>query len=405
MSLFMRMIHSTALQMAVGSATFQGASFILVVIAKYAFDAEGFVYFVTQLAWASILGAVASFRLEVMLVQERHAVDRPVLLVTLIVAIVSLAIFGAMTSGIGIALDRDGPVAVTTLLLALGFSLHEAQSFLCVRMERVSQIVATRAVQGVLIGATGFAAFLGWLSPTGTFWAFAMSVTCPLLIWWAISLARASGPMAFILPDPITWARGSYATGSSLLNAGYVNVPILIAAATQNTALVADFGFLMKVLTGPLTLVRQAFGQTFLSRSLTLNSTQYDAQKRLKALLLHTTKLAITSYGTILFVMVALVWTGADVFSIQQPSMIFWLALATIPQAMINPVASVRTTLRRENTFFLYDAFRLLVLTAALILPIGLAFHITFSLVSGALYFLYWIFILQQIDHEFGSPR
>ena len=111
----------------------------------------------------------------------------------------------------------------------------------------------------------------------------------------------------------------------------------------------------MKVLTGPLTLVRQAFGQTFLSRSLTLNSTQYDAQKRLKALLLHTTKLAITSYGTILFVMVALVWTGADVFSIQQPSMIFWLALATIPQAMINPVASVRTTLRRENTFFLYD--------------------------------------------------
>ncbi|WCE68578.1 hypothetical protein PL335_17180 (plasmid) [Sulfitobacter faviae] len=401
----MRMIRNIAFQLAVGSATFQGASFVIVLLAKYAFHAEGFAAFVTQVAWASILGAVATFRLEVILVQERQTVDRPVLLVPLSVAFMSLAIFGAVAFGISIPLGGNGPIEMMTLLLALGFALHEAQSFLCVRMERVLHLLATRAVQGFLIGATGLAAFLGWLSPTETFRAFALSVTCPLLIWWGIGFIRASGTTTFTLPDAKTWARGSFATVSSILNAAYVNVPILIAAATQNTALVADFGFLMKLLTGPLTLVRQAFGQTFLSKSLTIDSSHDGAQNRLMTLLLHTIKLALTSYGAILVLMVALVWIGDDVFSIHQPNMIFWLALATIPQAMINPVASIRTTLRRENTFFLYDTFRLLILTVALILPIGLAFHVTFSLVSSALYLLYWMFILQQIGQEFRSAR
>lgn len=392
-----RIFTSRAAAMGMGSLMFQGANLLLILILKGALDADGFSYIIVQIAWASILGSIATFRLELLSFQQRGSVIRADMVFLLVFTVLFLTVVGAVISGGAMVLGLTAPFSIVTLVLALGLGLHEAQSFLCVQTQRVPQLLVTRFIQATGIVGTGICAWYG-LDYAKVFMIYAAAVTAPLAIWFGILLIRLKAGPKWDMLAPATFARGFFLALSTFTNAVYVNIAVLIAAATQSVAFVAEFGFIMRLLTGPITTIRQAFAHTYLAGALALDATDPETPAKLWRMTLKAITRSVSLYMALQIVVMALLFVFADSFQLNQPQMIFVLVFATLAQVGVNTVSGVRTVLKRESAFLRYDILRVFVLSTGLSAPLGLPFAVVFAAISFALYAGYLWFIRRQIQ-------
>lgn len=394
-------LKSRAGAMALGSLMFQGATFVMLMLHKSGLSAEGFTFIVVQIAWASILGSVATFRLELLFFQERGRVDRSSLMSVFAFSVMFLPLLAGAINGAMAFAGQPIHLALFAVVLALGLGLHEAQSFLCVQLQRVPQLLVTRFVQGAGILHAGF---LGW-SGSAYEWVFAMyalSVTVPLVIWMIYTTWQVEGEALLAFPHRSAWKRGLALAVSSLVNTLYTSAAVLVAAATQTPAFVADFGFIMRLLTGPITTIRQAFGHTYMAAAFAVDQAKLGAATSLWQLTWHSIRRSVSVYLVILTSVMAFLFTTADLFDLSRPQIIMWLSVATIAQVGVNTVAGIRTPLRLEKAFLGYDVVRTGVLLGVLMMPLGLPFDVVFAVTSSSLYCIYILFIRIQI---FSLPR
>lgn len=392
-----RVLMSRVAAMGIGSLMFQGANLLLILILKGVLDANGFSNIITQIAWASILGSIATFRLELLSFQQRGRFIRADMVFLLTFTVLFLAVMGSAISGGAALLGLSPPIVVVTLFLALGLGLHEAQSFICVQTQRIPQLLLTRFTQATAIVAAGLC---GWyrLEYEWVFLAYAAAVTVPLVIWFGILLIRLEVGPKWQMLAPATFGRGLYLALSTFTNAVYVNIAVLIAAATQSIMFVAEFGFIMRLLTGPITTIRQAFAHTYLAGALALDIADPATPATLWRITLRAIIRSVSLYMALQVVIMALLFVFADSFQLERPQMAFVLMFATIAQVGVNTVSGVRTVLKSESAFLRYDIVRALVLSAGLSAPLGLPFSFVFAAISFALYGGYLWFIRRQIQ-------
>ena len=389
-------IRSRSSSLVLGSLALQGASFLALLLLKPRLSEVDFAFFMTQLSWASIVGSVATFRLELLLFQERKRVDRESLISILIFAILMLGIVGTVLWAIS---WKAGPAVMMSpmaILLALGFGLIEAQTFLCVQLERLGALLVTRAVQAAgLIGA----ALVAWsdLSHDHLISFYAAAVAVPVLLWWIYAIAVVDGRAGIHFPTLTVWKRSLSLTLSTLVNNVYVNLAILLASATQPAGFVADFGFVMRLLTGPITLIRQAYGHTYLVDAFRLEREDPNPSRALWGLTKQAVGRSVVTYIVVIIVAITALFMANKFLQISNPQMIFLLATVTIAQVGVNTVATIRTPLRKESEFLIYDVLRVGVLAAALTFVTALSFDVVFSIVSTLLYIGYLLLIWLQI--------
>lgn len=382
--------------MGLGSLIFQVAVLVTIIVLKAAFAAENFAVLITQIAWASILGSVATFRLEFLLLQQNGRVTRPDLLLVFTVATGFLLMSGGVINGSAMALGANMPLMASSLLLALGIGLQEAQSLLCVKLQKIPALLMTRALQASGLVCTALTGWYGGALST-VFGLYATSVTLPLLLWFARFSWRLEGPNRIDWPAPRLLWRGLALALSTFANAVYANGAVIIAAATQNANFVADFGFIMRLLTGPITTIRQAFAHSYNAQSIVIDKSDATAHLRLWDITKQVILRSLTAYVVIQIGVIGLLFATADFFNIARPALILWLVFATMAQVCVNAVSGVRTALEKEALFMRFDILRVTILITALLLPLGLPFYIVFATVSAGLYLSYIAFIRWQI--------
>lgn len=396
MSSIIKLVRSRSVAMATGSLFFQGASFLTLLILKPVIPDESFAIFIASLSWAAVIGSIATLRLELLLFQERGHVDKESLCFTLAIAIGVVGLAGACISIGALLIKPPIELPLMTIALALGLGLIEAQSFLCVQMKRVGELVVTRGAQATGLVIT---ALLVWKEGAPEFLLplYALAVLVPLGAWWIFAIIRAEGPLQPHIPACPIWKRSVFLTLSTMVNTIYANAPIIIASATQSSAFAADFGFIMRLLTGPITLIRQAYGHTYLSEAFNVSKNKpYNPDKLWRLTRITIGKSAFT-YISMVCILNILLFLLNDTFNISKPSMIFILGLATLGQVCVNTIANIRTPLQKEATFFLIDVLRTAALGTGLIIISHLDFHIVFTILSAVMYLGYIYFINTQI--------
>lgn len=382
--------------MAFGSLIFQGASFVTLVILKPLLTADNFAFFITQLSLASIIGSIATLRFEILLFQDRGKVDRETLLTIFVITLIVLSTC-ALLAGVGLRIfGGELKISSWSFILSAGFGLIEAQSFLCVQMNRMLELVITRAVQAALLGSSALLVWFG-LVQEAFFGIYSLAVTIPLVIWLAIAVGQAAGRFALHAPSVVLWKRSVALTLSVLVNTVYANIAVILASATQPASFVADFGFIMRLLTGPITLIRQAYGHTYLADAFRLEREFNGPSDEMWDLTKSAIKRSILAYCIILVGVIASLLLFNRVLNISRISMIPILSFVTIGQVGINTVANVRSPIKRESAFLKLDFARVVILACALSLGSWISFDILFSVVSTVLYGYYVIFIRNQI--------
>lgn len=390
-------LKSRALAMAIGSLMFQGATFVMLMMLKSGLTAEGFAYIIIQVAWASILGSVATFRLELLFFQERGRVDRPGLVSMFAFSLFFLPLLGLLINAAMSLTEQSIHLTTFCLVVALGLGLHEAQSFLCVQLQNIPQLLVTRFFQGIGILCAGVLGLNG-AAYESVFMIYALSVAVPLVLWLILTIARSKGEIRIVIPPRTTWKRGSALVVSSLVNTVYTSAAVLVAAVTQTPAFVADFGFILRLLTGPITTIRQAYGHTFMAEAFAVDQTQAGAFTKLWQMTWHAIRRSIVVYLMVLACVIVFLFATANLFDLSNPQMILWLSTATIAQVGVNTVSGIRTPLRLEKSFLGFDMMRTSVLLGALIVPLGIPFDMVFAFTSSTLYCLYIIFVKVQIS-------
>lgn len=389
-------LRSKSFSLAFGSLIFQGSSLVTLILLKPLLPSDEFAFFITQISLASIVGSIATLRFEILLFQDRGKVDRQTLLTVFVVTLIILSACGLL-AGVGSKLfGRALTISPWSFVLAAGFGLIEAQTFLCVQMNRTLELVVTRAVQASLLGGTALMAFSG-LVKEAFFVIYSLDVTMPLIIWLMIAMGRESGPFALHPQSAILWKRSIALTLSVLVNTVYTNIAVILASATQPASFVADFGIIMRLLTGPITLIRQAYGHTYLADAFRLERESEAPAEKIWDITTRAIKRSIALYCFILSIVMLALLVFHDRLNISYIWMIPILSFATIGQAGINTVAGVRSPIRREGAFLKLDCTRVAILTAALLLIRWLRFDIIFSLVSALLYLYYLFFMREQI--------
>lgn len=388
--------RSTSVEMALGSLLFQGGSFLALIILKPYLGEREFAFLITQISWASILSSVATLRLELLVFEEHGVVDRASLVGILTFAALNLGLIGLAINSAMWIVDAPASLSGMAVLLALGFGLIEAQSFLCVQMERVGELVLTRAVQAAALSGTGLLALRGGQSDL--FSLYTVSVAGPVVFWFVITIVRMHGALRVRIPRWSTWKRGALLAQATLANTAYANAPVILAAASQTTSFVADFGFIMRLLTGPITFIRQAYGHTYLLAAFDAKRRLRDPAEELWCITKGAMRRSIVTYIPTIAVAAVSLFLIHDFLDIANPYMIFLLSAVTIWQAGINTVAMIRSPLHMEKEFFALDVTRVIFLTGTLVIfPVYFPFEFVFVAVSSFLYVLYILFIRRQI--------
>lgn len=381
---------------AVASAILQGATILALFAFKKLYSDEAFSSLIALMAWASIIGSGATFRLEFLLLQRFKEVNKASLLVTFTFAIGVVSLATALLAVAASVFAVHAPATFYIFVLSLGYGMVEAQSFLSVQLDRAHELVYSRLAQAagtalaVLLGLLGY----GFDTAITT---FALSVTLPSLVWVLFAVRRAPGKAALFFPDRHLLARGLSLTVATTVNTLYVSLAIIVAGHTQSASFVADFGFAQKLLTGPITFIRHFYSHAFLSNVLRLKD---DDPSATDSVWHYTRSTVLRSMATYLpFAMIVVLFSALapDIIGIANPSVVFLLAIVTFFQSGVNSIAGVRAPLHRDRVFLVLDVFRLVVLAAALIAPVAFSYSLRFSITSAVLYLSYIAFVRQQI--------
>ncbi|WP_395392885.1 hypothetical protein WBP07_17310 [Novosphingobium sp. BL-8A] len=380
--------RSNAGGMALGSLIFQAASFLMLIVLKPILGHEHFAFFITQISIASIIGSVATLRFELLLFESKGEVDKEVLFSTLAISVVTLSVCAVFLKLILSVFDLSIDISPMSYVLAFGFGMIEAQSFLCVQMGRVIELVATRFIQTVILVLLAIIVWSG-IGRSAVFFVYAIGVAAPILLWLAMAIINVPGRIALGVPSVTMLKRSIALTAAVMVNTVYANIPVVIASATQSAAFVADFGFVMRLLTGPITLIRQAYGHSYLADTFALVRNSVTPGRDIWRITRHAMLRSAMLYSFLLpFVIVAVVLLSR-VLNISNPYMIIPLSLVTIGQVAINTVANVRLPLKKEAYFLAVDVVRTTILAVSLFFIRSVNYYIVFSVWSSILYFVY----------------
>jgi hypothetical protein len=403
--LIKRLLTDDRAKLALASALIQVANFLVLLAAKSNATDEQFAFLLTQLAIAGIVGAICSMRLEVLVYQTQKAMTRAALFLPVAAAaIVTGLSFGVY--GIVSAIWQDAPVmSFVTIPMMMGLGISAVQNFVFVQVQRLNLLLAARLAQT-------FALLLLMISLVGNWWSLSGSeilfmIGMAYLVPAAISLllyakelpAKGTEHPAFFLPDWMMLKRSLSLTVSTGVNAVYVNLPLLAAAATQSPSFVADFGLIMRAFTAPTTLIGQVIGRLFLAEAMRWS---IKPNRTAKALTRPISRTIVQSVGLYILstpVLIGLFYLYRDALSFSHLGIAPYLFMAGLCQCAVNPISQVRLALTDERAFLLFDVMRLFALMVGVYgLATLIPFEIAFSMTAVTLYVMYIGFIFLRVS-------
>lgn len=375
----------------------QVATYFLLFAFKGALTDVEYVVAMAQIAIFSIVGSVASLRLEMLLFQERGGIDRRGVVVPLLVAVAILALAYAGLKGLAAVWPGQMPVAAAALPLGLAFALQDIQNFLCVQTARWRDLLTTRLAQAGLLVAVSLIGGMGGQITSGTalVLAYGLALLVPSLLWMArFGRGLPHEPLANpALNWPRLLRRSLPMTLSQLINSAYVNLAGLIAIAQLPAAQAADFNFIARLATGPVTLIRQVSGQLFLARALQLDQIGKATAPRIHAMMAAVAVKSTLAYLAAAVLIAGFLFVAHDAAQISHPEMLVPLLFAAGAQCVAGQLTLIRVVLRDEFAFMLAEVARITAMLAILLSFVAIPYHWRLGIGSGLIYLGYCAFV------------
>jgi len=390
----------------------QMANFLLLFIAKDKLSDAEFTIFLVQAAIAGVLNSLATLRIEVIVFQKYNRLTLAGVYTPFVAALIitGLSYGGALIMQATFGLKNI--LSPWTSLLIVGGALAAAQDFIFVQCKRVNLLVVARVFQGVLIIILCVAINTGNLILTGGqvvgLQGLAMIITV-LIVLGGFCYSRRGilvGDAPLLKPDREMLTRASSLSGSAMVNSLFTNLPILGAGAILTVTSAADFGFIMRVISAPVTLIKNVNGKIFLRQSL-----EWQARSNAKISELRKIIRQTMFQGVIIFIVLAtLLLAGVCIYEketiYRNFSVVIYLLIANLLRAAISPISQVRVALKDEIVFGTFDILRVAILAATLF-SVGYLFsyEAVFGFASLGLYTTYVVFIELRLRSWKGNPK
>ncbi|MHA6317720.1 hypothetical protein ACXYN8_08670 [Altererythrobacter sp. CAU 1778] len=387
-----RLRRGRALPLGLALAMSQFGTLAFLLAAKLRFADEDFAQLVLVIGVASILGAVATWRLEVLLYHAQKVFTRLgiVLPVLLSVFVVSLAAY-ALTSLVRIA---GYPLPLWGALYALALAWQAIGQFMLVQQQRLGMLLLIRGAQFLSVCAAAVAVFLN-LPFESVVLGFALANLVPSGLWLLAQAWRARSVPGTVSRDhalPLA-QRSAMRTLTIFVNTFAANIPVILCVSTQTSAYAADFGFLLKLF-GPLaTFATTVFGQMFLADIIGYDVDRGDGARLIRSKMRQTTRRALA------FVAIAAIVVAASVLVIApwidlvaDPVLAIPIACAIVFQASFAPIGNVGDVARVENELFVLFAARAVVVYLVLGSTLGVDYASVFAVLNLVSYASFWLF-------------
>lgn len=369
-------------------------------------EPDQFVEGLRQLAIASIISNITTFRFEILLFQLVGRLEAVVLLVPLVIAILSTAIANIVLNWIGSLVGVDLSFSAWGAALALGLGLVEMQTFLCIQIASWRSLVLTRVLQGLGMLAVGGFAAIGKFSTAEDFVRFyGLSILLPFALWLSVTVWRKRfnfvWPQNFFNTFVRMSLRGISLSSTQLVAALYVNIAALAAVSMMSTQVAADFVFLMRFVTAPVTLLRQVFGQILLSEFLAAERRNELSRALLIKLMWKRSSRSLVLYFIFAALSTMFVFALQEAAKINNPNIVFPLFVAGVFQLISSQIGLVRIIIREEVLFFFAELVRVFIMVCILYLVQSVAFPIRYGIGSAVIYFLYILLVLRRVQRIF----
>ena len=385
----------------------QGANLLVLLVAKATISEADFAFVLTNLAFAGIIGSVATMRLEVLVFQAQGITTYSAALLPSIAigtVIVASYLANAIFAQIGAA---SLELSASAIPMIIGLGLSAILAFLFVQDKQLNALLAMRVVQAGMLALLVVALFarIGNLGGEKVLLFIGIGYAAPAfvgLIYVLIQVApKRAADQPMFAPSYAMVKRSGLLTASTGVNSVYVNLPILAAAATQSAGFVADFGMIMRMFTAPITLIFQVFGRLFLAESIRWSLAKDKAMSALSRLVSKTMARSVVAYACIAPILLGVLFLFRTELDITNLAIAPFLFMAALGQCAINPVSQVRISLNDETAFLFFDFLRLVVLAVGLfVLASAIAFEIAFGLTALSLYTAYIFFIRFRIARQ-----
>ncbi|MFC4292478.1 hypothetical protein ACFOWX_08635 [Sphingorhabdus arenilitoris] len=385
-------LFSGRLSLGASTVFFQIAMLFFILILKLKMTDSVFALFLVSLGVASIFGAIASLRSEVLITQADRSCNVRALVWPILIAVGTIGIMCAIRPAINWIFSIDVPLY--TAALAFGFSLQAICQFVMIQEAQFGRLLIIRAVQAAMLAITGLALVFEASFMWGVF-GFTLSLVVPFAVWIALWMIenRHITPPAFVF----SWRqirRSLILSLTLLINTTAVNIPIILCVATQSASYAADFGFLIKVFTAPVTLANAMFGQLFLADNIRLNSAIPAEAKKIQMAMRRTSTIAV------LFVLsiAAITIIGVLMLAHFVPAMLTYpmlsisIALAITAQAAFSPVSAIGDIAKLETPFLLFYIMRIALLYGMLSNVSLIDFSALFASINILAYSFFWLY-------------
>lgn len=367
-------------------------------------DAD-FSTFLVSLGIASIVGAVASLRSEVLITQADRSVNVRTLFWPVLIAVAIVTFFWIISPLISWLFSIDIPIYTTAL--AFGLSLQSICQFVLIQEGKFFRLLQLRAAQATILVLTSLA-LLADLTFAWSIWGFAVAITGPFAIWAVFWLVSKRGLAVSNFAFDLSQLRRSAILSLTLLvNTAAVNLPIILCVATQNASYAADFGFLMKLFVAPVTLTNAMFGQLFMADNIR-RDISIPAEAGFVRRAMHKTSVraigfvSMISMGTIFGVfLLAYFWPSFLTYPILASA----IAIAVIAQAGFSPVSAIGDIAKLENPFFLFYLVRVILLYGLLSAAVDFDFSFRFAAINILVYLGFWLYADRRLGKMSKAPR
>ena len=388
----------------------QGANLAVLLLAKTAVSDDNFAYLLTNLAFAGIIGSIASMRLEVLVFQEHQQITYAAILMPVVALISIVAISFLVNTVVTIAGTSHLLLSPAAGPMMLGLGLSTILTFLFVQKNQTSSILAMRTAQTASLAVLMITILAkpAKLEGSTILLFIGISYAAPAITWLVYQLSQTqSKPIShgiIYLPKREMIKRSLMLTISTGLNSIYVNLPLLVASATQSTTFVSDFGLIMRMFTAPITLIFQVIGRLFLAEAIRWSINPVRATDALSKLIKQAVLQSVGLYLLVAPILFGILYIYREPLSLTHIEIAPFLFLAAIGQCAINPVSQVRIALGDERTFLIFDTLRLVLLAASLILlSRSIPYEFTFATTALTLYTSYIFFIRSRVTRYTGQ--
>lgn len=394
-------------RMSLASSTviFQLSMLLFLFVLKLKMADAVFGNFLVSLGIASIVGAVASLRSEILITQVDRCVNARTLFWPLSIAVAVVIFVWAISPLISWLFLIDIPVY--TMVLAFGLSLQSICQFVLIQETQFFRLLLLRAAQAAILVATSLA-LLADVAFAWSIWGFAIAITGPFAIWAVFWLTSKRGlAVSSFAFEPSQLRRSAILSLTLLINTAAVNIPIILCVATQNATYAADFGFVMKIFGAPSTLANAMFGQLFMADNIRRDiSIPSEAQSVRRAM--HKTSVraigfvSMISLGIILGVFLLAYFLPGF---LTYPILASAIAIAVIAQASFSPVSAIGDIAKLENPFLLFYLARVIVLYGFLSAAMNVDFSVRFAAINLLVYLGFWLYADRRLGKISNIPR